>query len=265
MTLIRSVLVTLATATESITRAAWWSESSLANARSLAMVFDRESRRHNVYREGNLLMSEAQLEFYFEVARAPWIKTICETGFNAGHSAAVFLNANPQARVVSFDLGQFDYTLRNLRLMKDLFPERFDYVLGDSYFSIIDAISADPTLRCDLIAIDGTHDREGVFADLTNFKKIANCRNFILADDTGFAEVNAAWQQAKDAQMIFQSHCMVDLHANSHWLLFNTKIHSRSWCLGWYNQTVTGQESECPPWLDESRNPNTNVTKCDIL
>ena len=102
----------------------WWEESSLSNARSLAMVFDRESRRHNVYREGNLLMSDSQLEFYFEIARAPWIKTICETGFNAGHSAAVFLNANPHARVISFDLGQFDYTLRNLRLMKEMFPDR---------------------------------------------------------------------------------------------------------------------------------------------
>jgi hypothetical protein len=127
-------------------------------------------------------------------------------------------------------------------------------------------MTADPELRCDLIAIDGTHDKEGVYADLVNFKKIANCRNYILADDTGFAEVNAAWQRGKDEKMIFQSHCLVELNPSSHWLFFNlNKVSSRSWCLGWYNQTVYGHEQDCPPWVDDDRNPNTNVTKCDIL
>ena len=43
---------------------------------------------------------------YFEVARGPSVKTLCETGFNAGHSAAIWMNANPEARMFSFDLGQ---------------------------------------------------------------------------------------------------------------------------------------------------------------
>ena len=82
-------------------------------------------KRHMEYREGHIASSDKQLRHYFEVARAPFVKSICETGFNAGHSAAVFLNANPRATVLSFDLGQFEYTLSTLKLMKEMFKDRW--------------------------------------------------------------------------------------------------------------------------------------------
>ena len=49
----------------------------------------RRSRRYFVYREGTVVSSEKALAMYFEVARSPHVRTMCETGFNAGHSAAV--------------------------------------------------------------------------------------------------------------------------------------------------------------------------------
>ena len=47
-------------------------------------------------------------------------------------SVQVFLTANPQANMLSFDLGQFDYTVGMGEMMKELFQERFDLILGDS-------------------------------------------------------------------------------------------------------------------------------------
>merc|ERR1719444_658065 len=114
----------------------WWEESSLDNAKSLALYFDREARRYFVYTEGNIASSEKAMAMYYHVARGPTVKTICEVGFNAGHSAALFLNANPQAKVIAFDIAQFPYTRGNLLLMKDLFGDRFEYVLGPSATSI---------------------------------------------------------------------------------------------------------------------------------
>lgn len=62
------------------------------------------------------------------------IRNVCETGFNAGHSAATWLGANPIAHLWSFDLwnhgdayakGQYEYLNR-------LFPSRITITKGDS-------------------------------------------------------------------------------------------------------------------------------------
>lgn len=43
----------------------WWDISSLQNAESLALFFDRESRRHFVYREGHITSSRKALQMYY--------------------------------------------------------------------------------------------------------------------------------------------------------------------------------------------------------
>merc|ERR1719253_2364861 len=55
----------------------WWEVSSEENAKSLALYFDREARRHFVYTEGNIASSEKALSMYFNVARGPTVKNIC--------------------------------------------------------------------------------------------------------------------------------------------------------------------------------------------
>jgi predicted O-methyltransferase YrrM len=39
------------------------------------------------------------------------VKTVCEVGFNAGHSAVAFLTARNDTRVISFDIGNHDWVL----------------------------------------------------------------------------------------------------------------------------------------------------------
>ena len=50
-----------------------------------------------------------QARAYYDLARSVQPGTICEVGFNGGHSAAVFLSAaGRRAKMVSFDLAEFE-------------------------------------------------------------------------------------------------------------------------------------------------------------
>ena len=67
-------------------------------------------------------------------ARAP-LHTVCEVGFNAGHSALLWLLGAPRARVVSFDIGLYP-ALVGARWLSRRFPGRFTLVQGDSAVSV---------------------------------------------------------------------------------------------------------------------------------
>jgi len=243
-------------------RGPWWEESSLDNAKSLALFFDREARRYFAYTEGNIASSEKAMAMYFNVARGPTVKTICEVGFNAGHSAALFLNANPDARVIAFDIGQFQYTLGNLRLMKELFGNRFDYVLGPSAESVPEFRRMFPDVTCDVISVDGDHSTAGTYADLVNFLDFASCRNWVLMDDAGWQSTNAAWQLAKDTGVLTQVECFVDTSPRPDFQFMDFPT-NRSWCLGFLN--VGDTNGTCPVWFQESPNtPRTVVRPIEL-
>eukprot|EP00440_Ansanella_granifera_P075754 gb/GFBE01082202.1/.p2 GENE.gb/GFBE01082202.1/~~gb/GFBE01082202.1/.p2 ORF type:complete len:276 (-),score=50.07 gb/GFBE01082202.1/:133-960(-) len=236
-------------------RPRWWEVSSEENAKSLALYFDREARRYFVYTEGNIASSEKAFSMYFNVARGPTVKNICEVGFNAGHSASIYLNANPEANLYSFDIGQFPYTRGNSKLMKELFPDRFEYIEGDSQSSARAFAEQRPDVKCDVISVDGDHSTEGTFADLENFRKLASCRNWVLMDDAGWNSTNSAWQKAKDAGILTQVECFADMNPRPDYQ-FMEYPNNRSWCLGFFN--VQDLDPTCPRWFEE--NPNTART-----
>jgi len=248
-------LCLVASADAGTTARPWWEESSEENAKSLALYFDREARRYFVYTEGNIASSEKAFSMYYHVARGPTVKTICEVGFNAGHSAGIFLNANPQAKLYAFDIAQFPYTRGNLQLAKQLFEDRFDFVLGPSADSIPEFRRENPDVKCDVISVDGDHSTEGTLADLENFRKLASCRNWVLMDDAGWNSTNSAWQKAKDAGILTQVECFADMSPRPDFQ-FMEFPDNRSWCLGFFN--VADLDPECPVWFTE--NPNTERT-----
>lgn len=236
-------------------RLRWYEESSEENAKSLALYFDREARRYFVYTEGNIASSEKAMSMYYHVARGPTVKHICEVGFNAGHSAAVFLNANPEAVLHAFDIGQFPYTRGNSDLMKELFGERFDFILGPSETTVNEFKRQNPDVHCDVISIDGDHSTEGTLADLRNFRELASCRNWVLMDDAGWNSTNTAWQRAKDEGIITQVECFADLNPRPDYQFMDFPS-NRSWCIGFFN--VQDRLPECPTWFEG--NPNTAKT-----
>ena len=91
--------------------------------------------------------------FFFCFKILAGVETICEIGFNAGHSAGVFLISNPQARVISFDLGNFAYSEEQVRYISSLFPNRLTYVKGNTQTKIKEFAMEHPSLKCDLWSI----------------------------------------------------------------------------------------------------------------
>lgn len=135
--------------------------------------------------EGDVAQEPAEIEAYTQLAAEGWVKTICETGFNAGHSALLLLAANPDAQVISFDLGQYGYTQAAKAWMEKKFGRnRFRFIQGDSTKTVPALHAAEPNLRCDLAIVDGGHLIEVARADLENFRQMANPeQNFVVVDD----------------------------------------------------------------------------------
>ena len=112
------------------------------------------------------------------VASTPNITNVCEVGFNAGHSTAIWLSSNPAARTFTFDIGTLDYTPRAMRTMQRLFGERFNVFVGPSELTV--PLEAPQILRqmqktklaasawCDLLHVDGDHDTMPTYNDFFN-------------------------------------------------------------------------------------------------
>ena len=96
-----------------------------------------------VLSEGFATQSPAQMQEYAIMSSQAHVKTICETGFNAGHSALLFLLSNPEAKMISFDLAQYGYTLAASQWMAKKFPNRFEFIPGDSTITVPDYVWTD--------------------------------------------------------------------------------------------------------------------------
>lgn len=113
-------------------------------------------------------------------AQQPWVKTICETGFSAGHSAMLFLLSNPHAEVYSFSLGSQPYTATAEKFLSRKFGDRFQLNKGNSTKKLPFFRRMHPGIRCDLMLVDGGYDEATVKADIHNFRQMANPKNSVL-------------------------------------------------------------------------------------
>lgn len=110
-------------------------------------------------------------------------KHILEIGFNAGHSAEIFLQSNSESKVVSFDIGQHDYVKVGKEYIDKTFPNRHTLVIGDS-LKTIPSYTTD--IKFDVIFIDGCHDLEFAKGDFDNCKYFAHKDTIVIMDDTIF-------------------------------------------------------------------------------
>ena len=140
-----------------------------------------------------LSLGKKQLAASKAAGRTP---TYCETGFNAGHSAGVFLMLG--FRVHSFDIAFNPYTRACAKNYEMIFPGQFVFHAGDSAKTV--AAFASQEERCDVISVDGLHTYEMVVADIANFAHVAAPGNTLLVDDTSKAYMDGALQRAVDDQ-----------------------------------------------------------------
>ncbi|GAX81192.1 hypothetical protein CEUSTIGMA_g8625.t1 [Chlamydomonas eustigma] len=151
-----------------------WAEGSLTE----------QQKKSGWNTKGNIGEVPAEVARYSAVASSPNVKTICEIGFNAGHSSIVLLTANPLAKLYSFDLFSFPFSARCRWLLQKLFPNRFHYIMGSSFDTLPwfkDKHGAQ--VVCDVFSIDGDHSYEGCMTDMVNAFKLMNVGGIIVADD----------------------------------------------------------------------------------
>jgi hypothetical protein len=96
-----------------------------------------------------------QARAYYDLARKVAPGTICEVGFNGGHSAAVFLSAaGRRAKMVSFDLSEFEYSETAQQLVGALYPDQLRLIAGRSE-TTVPRFSKRHGRACDLFSVDG--------------------------------------------------------------------------------------------------------------
>jgi predicted O-methyltransferase YrrM len=116
---------------------------------------------------------------------------IMEIGFNAGHSAQLFLH-NQNSILTSFDLGAREYVQSAKSIIDAEYPNRHTLILGDSTKTVPEFIENNPNTKFDIIFIDGGHEYDIAKSDIENCVKLADSNTIVIMDDTVFKK---EWRQ----------------------------------------------------------------------
>ncbi len=153
----------------------------------------------NIRLEGNIGRTEkkSQAMCYYDLARRSGVKSICEIGFNAGHSTLLWLAASSHTKVYSWDLGEHPYTKRIAEYLKYKFPGRLNIFYGNSTKTVPlvarQMVNGRRSLECDIISIDGGHTYGVAKTDIINMKQFATPSTIVIVDDVSEDVDYAEW------------------------------------------------------------------------
>jgi Methyltransferase domain len=127
--------------------------------------------------------SATEMLYLARTARHANAGLVGETGFSTGFSSRAFLQAHPDARVVSFDVCENRWTGIAKELIDKQFPGRHTLICGDSRDTLPKFTASNPELRFDLVFIDGGHAYEIARADLLNMRELSTENTAVIMDD----------------------------------------------------------------------------------
>lgn len=149
--------------------------------------------------EGNLCYLHEQVpennEFHedFEIKRkniiaiAEKYNHITEIGFNAGHSAALMLTANPNLYLTSVDNGYHSYTVPCANIIQNYFPNKHKLILKDS-----SKLDRDEINQSNVVIIDGGHDFANCLLDIALCIAYCKPETLIVIDDYNYPPITEA-------------------------------------------------------------------------
>jgi hypothetical protein len=148
------------------------------------------------------------------------IEKIAEVGFNGGHTSEIFLENLQEASLISFDINAHPYTKVGVQFMEQTYGERFQMIEGDSRLAIPAYASKNPSVRFDLIYIDGCHLFEACLDDIFHFKQLAHEGTIVWIDDANCPDVQRAIDFAALLRIIekVQTHVSQDSYGTRSWV-----------------------------------------------
>lgn len=111
-------------------------------------------------------------------------KRICEIGFNAGHSAFLFLLSNQVEEFTIFDINEHSYTKLCYEHLSTLYNPMFEFVEGDSTMTIPKWLEKTNKYEYfDVVHVDGGHSLPVITNDFMNAIKMVKKNGYIIIDD----------------------------------------------------------------------------------
>lgn len=165
--------------------------------------------------EGYSQQVPGQVQDLKNLVSNPSIKRVLEIGFNAGHSADIFLKNNPNIHLTSFDLNMRPCVTYGKKYIDMTYPGRHTLIIGDSTLKIPEFVNLHSNEKFDLIFVDGGHDYITAALDLFNCKKLADENTIVMMDDVSSnnnsetvwsIEPTAVWEIAKQKNIIREIH-----------------------------------------------------------
>lgn len=165
--------------------------------------------------EGHVAQSPFKVALLRDLGRnSLLIRTICEIGFNVGHSSVVWLENNRDAVLYSFDFCGNVCTDAVVAFMRRRYGSRFVLTCGDSRETVPAFARAHPEVRCDIMHVDGGHEGDVPLADLRNMRPLAHpAMHTLLMDDVActaaYCEApQRAWDAMTHAGLVVQRACV---------------------------------------------------------
>ena len=189
------------------------------------MDHDKHTRASTDQLSGGMFLYEKQaaraMLLVHSILRRHGSATVCETGFNAGHSALLFLTL-PNTTVVTFDTFEqsyqraaLDYMRRELGLSSRL-SSRLHAVAGDTLRTVPGFAAANPHIRCDL-SHPSVPRRE--HHDILSLYAMSRAQALVMPTALGSNSVvygsGGSWKAALRDGLIWRSQCGAAMEART--------------------------------------------------
>lgn len=178
----------------------------------------------------------------------------CDLGFNAGHSAIMWLEGTSARRSYEFDEMAYSHSAAARAFVQRSYPGRTRFFVGDTtetFAAYADAVEDGCMPPCDLVMADAGHQERYAYQDFFNAVRAAHGpgsrrRTVFVADDVTrrFPGAFSAWQHFKADGAVRERNCTALRAGNG--------VGLKGWC--------TGTIERRPAWASEFRSKLDRAT-----
>ena len=180
-------------------------------------------------------------------------RQICEIGLNTGESAAAWLCTFPSASYLGFDLARFNATTDAAEFLQLAFPGRFRLIAGNTFATLPLHASTHPG-TCDVFSVDGGHEFNVAYSDLSYARVLASERSTVVMDDLRCTQwwckpPTAVWHYFRETGLIRERGCVIAGCCTG-------------WCWGAFNRSAAQPDATGVCGDEKTRTQTRHGQKC---